>query len=241
MTDGVMGGHRGGMRYPVRIMQLNVQADKSATFLRDKRNLLTDNGSCGHAGLGVLPLGGRMADEAPSAGRQWYVMRDLKRANARHPAYMLLQELGLEVFTPMRWVLAVEHGRRVRRRMPFMQDLLFVHATREGLDPITMRTPTLQYRYSRGDAYRRPMTVRGDDMERFIRAVGSSDDLTYYLPEELTPGMYGRHVRIVGGPLDGYEGRLLTVRGSRVRRLIVELPGFFSAGVRVESEYVRLL
>lgn len=171
----------------------------------------------------------------------WYVMRDLKRPNAKYPAYRQLQELGFEVFVPMKWLLTVKHGKRVREKTPFIQDLLFVHTTCGKLDPIIRKTPTLQYRYARGDAFQNPMTVRETDMERFIHAVNASDDLTYYLPGELTPGMYGRAIRIVGGTLDGYKGKLLTVRGSKVKRLIVELQGFFSVGVKVESEYVQLL
>ena len=46
----------------------------------------------------------------------------------------------------------------------------------------------------------------------------------YYLPEEITPEMHNRPIRIVGGPLDGYEGTLLTTRGSKVKRLLVEIP-----------------
>ena len=46
---------------------------------------------------------------------------------------------------------------------------------------------------------------------------------------------------IVGGRLDGYEGRLKTTRGSRVKRLIVELPGLLAAGVEVDAQYIRLL
>ena len=53
--------------------------------------------------------------------------------------------------------------------------------------------------------------------------------------------MCGRHIRIVGGPLDGYEGKLLTVRGAKTKRLLVELPEFFSVGVEVNPEYIRLL
>lgn len=53
--------------------------------------------------------------------------------------------------------------------------------------------------------------------------------------------MYGRAIHIVGGPLNDYEGKLLTVRGSKVKRLFVELPGFFSVGVKVEPEYIQLL
>ena len=59
--------------------------------------------------------------------------------------------------------------------------------------------------------------------------------------EELTPAMYGRMIRIEGGPLDGYEGRLLSIRGSRVKRLIVEIPGLLVAAVEVDPVYIRLL
>lgn len=36
-----------------------------------------------------------------STGEQWFVMRDLKRANAKLPAYKQLEEAGFRVFTPM--------------------------------------------------------------------------------------------------------------------------------------------
>ena len=48
-------------------------------------------------------------------------------------------------------------------------------------------------------------------------------------------------VRIVGGPLDGYEGRLLSVRGSRVKRLLVDIPNLLVAGVEVQPEYIQVL
>lgn len=171
---------------------------------------------------------------------RWWAMRDLKRSNARKPAYKLLEEKKVEFFVPMRWQLVTRRGKRVREQVPFMQDLLFVHATRFNLDPLVEKTPTLQYRWLR-DTYREPMTVPDTDMERFMLAVNASDSPKYYLPEEITPAMCGRRIRIVGGTLDGYEGRLLTIRGSKVRRLLVELPGFLSVGVEVSPEYIRFL
>ena len=53
--------------------------------------------------------------------------------------------------------------------------------------------------------------------------------------------MYGRRVRIVGGALDGYEGSLLSLRGTRVRRLLVEIPNLLAAAIEVSPEYVQLL
>lgn len=170
----------------------------------------------------------------------WYVMRDLKRANALLPAYKMLQQAGFEVFTPMRWQLTCRSGRRVRKQVPFLRDLLFVHDQRQRLDPIVLRTPTLQYRFVR-NGYCQPMVVRDEEMERFIRAVENTESLRYYTPGEITPEMRGRAVRIIGGPLDGYEGVLLAARGSKVRRLLVELPDLLTAGVEVDPDYIQLL
>ena len=171
---------------------------------------------------------------------QWFVMRDLKRSNAKLPAYRLLEGLGIEVFTPMVWKILVRNGKQVRKKVPFMRDLLFAHDTHETLDPIVERTDTLQYRYVRG-GYKVPMTVREADMRRFVHAVKSSESPCYYTPEEISADMIGKKVRIVGGPLDGYEGCLQKMQGSRVKRLFIEIPGVLTASVEVRPEYIQLV
>lgn len=173
--------------------------------------------------------------------KHWYVMRDLKRSNSKLPAYKQLANLKFEVFTPMHWKLIVAGNKKIPMEVPFIQDLLFVHDTREKLDIITEKIPTLQYRYQKGRPYREPMTVRDTEMNRFIHAVNSAGNPRYYLPEELTADMCGRRIRIVGGNLNGYEGRLQTVRGSRVKRIIIELPTWLVASIEVNPEYIQLL
>lgn len=170
----------------------------------------------------------------------WYVLRDLTRRNARVPGYRLLSDNGFRVFTPMTERLVVRQGRRQSQRIPYMQDLLFAYADRRSLDPIIARTPTLQYRYVCG-GWCEPMVVPQADMERFIGAVNAASSVRYFTPDELTPAMYGRRVRIVGGPMDGYEGNLLAVRGSKYRRLLVELPACLIAAVEIEPDFVALL
>ena len=170
----------------------------------------------------------------------WFVLRDLKRANSKQRAYQLFEEKNIEVFTPMKWCLNTIKGKRVRKEVPCIPDLLFVHDTRENLDPIIKEFLTVQYRWVR-NKYREPMVVSDADMERFIRAVSASDSPKYYLPEEITPDMLNRSIRIVGGPLDGYEGTLVTTRGSKVKRLLVELPSLLSVAVEVNPEYIQLI
>ncbi len=164
-------------------------------------------------------------------------MRDLTRPNAKLPAYKLLTQEGIEVFTPLKEYLKLRNGRHIRENLPILHDLLFVHSTRETLDPIVDRTDTLQYRYKRG-VQRTPITIEEHEMQRFLQAVRSSSQPRYYLPEELTPDMCGHQVHIIGGPLDTLEGRLLKLRGSRKKYLIVELQGLLSVGVEVSPEYV---
>lgn len=171
---------------------------------------------------------------------RWFVLRDLKRANAKQRAYQLMEEKNLEFFMPMKAKLMVIKGKRVRKEVPCIPDLLFVHDTRETLDPIIEAHPTVQYRWLR-NKFREPMVVSDAEMERFIHAVSVSGIPKYYLPEEITPAMLNRKIRIVGGPLDGYEGTLLTLRGSKVKRLLVEIPGLLLAGVEVNPDYIQFI
>ncbi len=85
------------------------------------------------------------------------------------------------------------------------------------------------------------MVVPEADMNRFIRVTDSTDSPEYYTPCDITPNMCGRRIRIIGGPLDGCEGRLLTVRGSRKRRIMVDLPDLLSVAVEVSPEFIQFL
>ena len=81
----------------------------------------------------VQPVSGDNMPSTPARWRtvvQWFVMRDLKRTNAKLPAYQMLGEMGMEVFTPMVWKIVTQHGKRVRMEVPFMQVLLCVHESR---------------------------------------------------------------------------------------------------------------
>lgn len=171
---------------------------------------------------------------------QWFAMRDLKRRHAKLPAYQLFENLKIPYFTPMVHRLTLVNGKRIAREVPFMQDLLFVKDTREHLDSIVEDTPKLQYRYKLGVQHT-PIIVPTADMERFIYAVKSAASPRFYTPNEVTPDMKNRRIRIIGGQLDGYTGTLVTTRGSKTKRLLVELPTLLAASVEVEPEYIELL
>lgn len=169
---------------------------------------------------------------------QWFVMRDLTHYHSKSPAYKMLDGLKIENFTPKVQKLVVRSGKRERVEVPFIHDLLFVHDSRMTLDPIVEKVPTFQYRFLKG---RMPMIVRDKEMEQFKKAVESSESPLFYRPQEITPNMRKRKIRIIGGNLDGYEGSLVTVRGSKVKRLMVELPTLLAAAIEVEAEYIQLI
>lgn len=171
---------------------------------------------------------------------QWFALRDLKRANAKHRAWEVLMEKGFEVFTPMHWKLVSKKGGgKTRVRIPVIYDLLFVRSDRESIDSEIQRIDTLQHRFVKGCGGN-PMVVSDSDMQKFIHAVTNSESVKYYSPSEITSAMKGKHVQIIGGALNGYEGLLLSVRGSKVKRLIVELPNLITAGIEVNPEYIRV-
>ncbi len=173
--------------------------------------------------------------------KQWFVMRDLKRRNANVLAIHDLAKAGLEVFAPMTQMIMTIGGHQQRREVPVIQDLLFVHETKATLDLYVEKYPRLQYRFLFGKSQNEPMTVRTEEMERFINAVSNTDAPLYYRPGELTPLMYGKKVRIIGGLLNNYEGRLLSVKGMRKRRLIVEISRLIAAAVEVEPSYIQFV
>ena len=169
---------------------------------------------------------------------QWFVMRNLTRSNAKWPAYQMLDSLEIENFTPMVKKIFVRHGRRECREVPFIHDLIFVHDSRLVIDSIVEKVHTFQYRFLKG---RVPMTVGDKEMEDFKKAVEASESPQYYRPQDITPEMRKRRIRIIGGTLDGYEGCLLTVRGSKVKRLLVEIPTLLAASVEVNPDYIQLI
>ena len=175
---------------------------------------------------------------------QWFVLRDLKRPNALMPAYKELAEMGLhavsDFFTPMTTRVVQRQGKSVREECAFIPDLLFLHTTKQKADEIVGGIPTLQYRYVRG-GYRQPMVVDERAMNRFLKAVSAVATPQYFAAAEITEAMVGRQVRIVGGQLDGYKGKLLKCRGSHKRRLLVAIPNLLVAAVEVQPEFVEII
>lgn len=173
--------------------------------------------------------------------KQWYVIRDFKKRNAKLPGYKLLPELGIQSFTPMHWVVSTRLGKKVREYVPVIQSLLFAYDTKEALDPIIEKDNALQFQFRRGAGKNYFMTVPDAEMERFINAVNNDPSPIYFTPEELTLDKIGKKIIVNGGPLNGYSGVLLKMRGTKKRRLLVKIESFLAAAVEVNPDFIQFI
>ena len=137
-----------------------------------------------------------------------------------------LDSRSVRCFIPMKHEV-VSDGKRgkVRKLVPAINNLLFVHTTRENIQSLKSEVDYLQY-LTRPDGTRRvPIVVPDRQMEQFITVCDSYyEKLTYLNPEEINLAK-GTPVQIVGGVFDGVEGTFVKVEGIRNRRVALLVPG----------------
>lgn len=169
---------------------------------------------------------------------QWYVLRFLYRNQPK--VRIQFESDGIETFSPMRWVSRVENGKYTLKYDYAIWDLFFVHSSKKIIDPYVNRFENLQYKFQSGGKPHNPMVIPDKQMNDFVAVVKSSKKPLYFAPNEINLSK-GERIRLIGGRLNGYEGFLVKVNGSRQRRLVVELPGTLCAAVEVEPEYIEII
>jgi len=76
-------------------------------------------------------------------------------------------------------------------------------------------------------------------MNRFINAVNATNEPKFYSPEELSQIKLGDTIRVIGGPMGGQQGKLKSVRGSKYKWLVIELPNLMAVSVKI-TDYIQL-
>lgn len=154
----------------------------------------------------------------------WFAIRVEYRREQAVKAY--LDSIGVECFLPMQYREVVIRQRKVRKLMPLIHNLIFMHTTKPVIDRIKTTTAyPIRYLMQREGATSRPIVVPDDQMHNFIRVAGTFDDQLVWIPEQELPLTTGDRVRILGGPFAGAEGIYLRIKGSRARRVVVRIPG----------------
>lgn len=147
----------------------------------------------------------------------WVVMR------SKRGGYREVQDQVYEFFMPMKERITTQGGQRVKRVVPAIPDVFFVKDSIARLEALVQRNTGVEFLYIKGLPYRQPVVIRDSEMDNFIAATKSNQRVTFYTAgDDAMARIVGRRVRISHNNSD-IEGELITVRGSRYRRLRVRL------------------
>lgn len=152
----------------------------------------------------------------------WYAVRVTYSRELALKA--LLDDEGIESFIPMRHEYVVKNGRRMRKLVPAIHNLVFIHTTRTKLDEIKEDAGgQIPMRYMMNRELRQPVIIPDGQMRSFILVSGHYEEEVLYLnPEELHLTT-GQKVRITDGIFKGAVGEFVRIRHDR--RLVVNIPG----------------
>lgn len=144
--------------------------------------------------------------------------------SSRLYGYELIQNIVPAFFMPMKERITTRGGRRIRTVTPAIPDIFFVNDTLSHLNRLVNQDKGVEYLYIKGLPYRQPVIIRDSEMDNFIAATTADQRVTFHSADsDNLSHLIGRRVRITHNGTT-IEGELLTVRGSRTRRLRVSLP-----------------
>ena len=164
----------------------------------------------------------RVRMEETNQDIHWYVMR--VTYNRVMKAKAKLDEIEMENFVPMSYAVEEKNGKRVRKLVPVINNILFLHADRNHIDAVK-RHPDLYdlLRYNMDLETRKPMLVPERQMNYFMAVSARTDEDIVYLSPEKLKLKKGERVRIKKGAWEGVEGQLVKIK--RGMRVLVVIPG----------------
>ena len=146
---------------------------------------------------------------------QWYALRITYSRELALKEY--LDANGIENFIPMHYEYSVRNERRVRKLVPVIHNLVFVHSSRNRIDQIkdTMNMMDKETR--------QPIIIPDSQMRSFMAIAGNYDQQLVYLEPSTVSFRKGDRVRVIGGAFAGIEGEFLRIKNDR--RVVVSIEG----------------
>ncbi len=133
-----------------------------------------------------------------------------------------LDARGITNFVPMQYRREERHGVMVKRLVPSVHNLIFIHITPSDMKEYKMMTE-LPIRYIMNRETHEPITVPTHEMENFIKVAGTYDEKLIYLNPDPGDFTRGERVRIIGGTFAGAEGVFVRLKGDR--RVVINVEG----------------
>lgn len=155
----------------------------------------------------------------------WYALR------ITYSRELVLKEFldrnNIENFIPMRYEYVMRKEQRIRKLVPAIHNLIFIHSTRKKIDEIKEANAILlPLRYIMDRETKQPIVIPEYQMRHFIAVAGSYDQQVIYLPPTEYSMQKGDRVRITGGIFEGVEGVFVRVKGDR--RVVVSIQGIMA-------------
>lgn len=170
---------------------------------------------------------------------RWFAMLAHKQENSAEKA--LSGKDGLEYYIVKHYVVRTFHGKKKRLLVPYLANLVFVHACRRQIIAFKERYNFLKFVMCRKSTGLEYLIVPDRQMEDFIRVTSDYEQhVKFYRPEEINLPK-GTRVRVLGGLFDGVEGVFMKVRGKRSRQVVVVVPDVMAVSVEVHPDLIEIL
>lgn len=155
-----------------------------------------------------------------------------------------LDKNGVECFIPMKYQMVNDRkqGNKVRKLVPAISNLIFVHTTKERIQNLKSSVDYLQYLTMPVAGKNVPIIVPDCQMQPFIAVCETHDEkLVYLSPDEINLDK-GTPVRIVGSSFDGVEGTFVKVQKRRKKQVVVLVQGVAAVMIAEFSDgYLQVL
>ena len=136
----------------------------------------------------------------------------------------ILDEENIESFIPMRYGIVMKGGKRVRKLVPAIHNLVFIHSTRKRIDALKDELEgKMPIRFIMNREYCRPVVIPDAQMRSFILVAGSYDEAVLYIESTELNLVKGQKVRITDGVFKGVIGEFVRIRHDR--RVVVNIEG----------------
>ena len=136
----------------------------------------------------------------------------------------ILDAENIENFIPMRYEYIMKSGKRVRKLLPAIHNLVFVYSTRKRIDTLKDRLESsMPIRFIMNREHCRPVVIPESQMRSFILVAGNCDEAVLYVEPAELHLVKGQKVRITGGVFEGVIGEFVRIRHDR--RVVVNIEG----------------
>ena len=185
-------------------------------------------------------MNGKMIDGGDE-GLLWFAMsatfgRALK-------VQSLLESKGVDSFVPMRYEMKCDKRvGKVRKLVPAINNLIFVHTTKERIQALKAAATYLQYHTNMVGGRRTPIVVPDEQMQQFMAVCNTHNEALQFLAPEEVDLAEGTSVKIVGGAFDGVVGSFVKAERGGKSSVVVQVEGITAVMiVEISDGYIQVL